>query len=237
MLSYTRIQCNAPARILNCDPSSSPCPHPWDSALFSAPQPSHAIQTRRRDRPCRHSRPNHQLNSANLHLSTMGCSLERPLFAGGPWRWKGTGKNMSIPRLGGSFPTFDFPSASRFARQSLVLLTSLAPRRPFAFTTIIMKSQMASVCGLASLASGLTTRPSMFARQEAASCIDCTIPLVANSDFANGVVADGDYYRSTKIASTAPATSAWSRTLKAPTSATFAPKTIAASARATWRRS
>lgn len=61
-----------------------------------------------------------------------------------------------------------------------------------------MKSQIASVCGLASLASGLTTRPSMFARQEAASCIDCTIPLVANSDFANGVVADGDYYRPTK---------------------------------------
>lgn len=128
----------------------------------------------------------------------MGCSLERPLFAGGPWRWKGTGKTMSIPRLGGSFPTFDLPSASRFARQSLVLLTSFAPRRPFAFTTIIMKSQMASVCGLASLVSGLTTRPSMFARQEAASCIDCTIPLVANSDFANGVVADGDYYSPTK---------------------------------------
>lgn len=61
-----------------------------------------------------------------------------------------------------------------------------------------MKSQIASLCGLASLASGLTTRPSMFARQEAASCIDCTIPLIANSDFANGVVADGDYYHPTK---------------------------------------
>lgn len=102
------------------------------------------------------------------------------------------------PQTRWELSTFDFPSASRFARQSLVLLTSLAPRRPFAFTTIIMKSQIASVCGLASLASGLTTRLSMFARQEAASCIDCTIPLVANSDFANGVVADGDYYRPTK---------------------------------------
>lgn len=61
-----------------------------------------------------------------------------------------------------------------------------------------MKSQIASLCGLASLASGLTTRPSMFARQEAASCIDCAIPLVTNSDFANGVVADGDYYHPTK---------------------------------------
>lgn len=61
-----------------------------------------------------------------------------------------------------------------------------------------MKSQIAGLCGLASLASGLTTRSSMFARQEAASCIDCAIPLVANSDFANGVVADGDHYHPTK---------------------------------------
>ncbi|KAK0745676.1 hypothetical protein B0T18DRAFT_291009, partial [Schizothecium vesticola] len=30
------------------------------------------------------------------------------------------------------------------------------------------------------------------------TCIDCTIPLVANSDFANGVVANGDYYNPTK---------------------------------------
>ncbi|KAK1834437.1 hypothetical protein QBC39DRAFT_230088, partial [Podospora conica] len=35
------------------------------------------------------------------------------------------------------------------------------------------------------------------ARQDA-TCIDCTVPLVANSDFANGVVADGDYYNPTK---------------------------------------
>ncbi len=54
-----------------------------------------------------------------------------------------------------------------------------------------MKSQLLKQCGLVALAAvGVAAD---------ASCIDCETPVVANSDWANGVLATGDYYHPSKV--------------------------------------
>lgn len=54
-----------------------------------------------------------------------------------------------------------------------------------------MKSQLLRLCGLAALAAvGVAAADK--------TCVDCEAVLVANSNWANGILAQGDYYRPSK---------------------------------------
>lgn len=93
------------------DPSTTPVLHSWDTALFSAPESPAPEPIRLGGETALPWMPRAHVirDPINDSIAPNYIFQEWAVLGLPPVRQKGTGKNMSIPRLSGIFPTFRFP--------------------------------------------------------------------------------------------------------------------------------